>query len=638
MNRAGRTLAVIALAVPLARATALAQGVTLRPMTGETGVDFDGAWIEFPATPSTNRRTLQEWIQVNLRGSVVDPRLVDFNFGLRPLRSQTGWGGFPASPAGGVDGLDGNASVRLLAGAPVSLTLAGSRATTTNRGRFGSRTEEVRSGWESRLRFENPYMPGEIRYVDRSRDLTWRPDANQSFREDDRVRTLEFTARSSKTSTLLERLSFDDRIGLRDFIRYRAIVDHHVRWGKGSRVASSFRWVRRTGFTAYDSRSWVQRIHLQHTRRVSSDWEYHLFSQGTSADFTRGGDGQIASRVVLAPGLEAGLEGYGQWTRFRVGRQSYYRVRPRVNLAAGLPLGVELRARGAVGYEWHEQEPTAAGFATVVGERHVLGTSRRFQLDQAFADAASVNVSSADGTQFFQDLFDYRLVETGPFVEIIALPGGRLAAGDTVLVDYRYRIVPGAAANSWVSDYGIEARAGGLRLYAQRSVQDATRDLEAGLLPTLRNYDDVTTGASLGLPTGAGTLDLQVEHRRRRADTFDFRNTNFRGGFSFPLGPGLRARVGGGASLRRGGAAPFDLVEGESSLDWGVSRTLRLRSSFAVWRWTEDGRKERFVGGGLGGDWLAGLLRLQVRYDRLAWRDGFDRSENRLVVRAVRTF
>ncbi|MFQ5747760.1 MAG: hypothetical protein ACE5HF_11175 [Gemmatimonadota bacterium] len=637
MKSRGRTLAVIALAVPLASGRALAQGVTLRPVTGEAGVDFDGAWIAFPSTPSTNRRTFQQWIQVNLGGSVVDPRLLDFSLGLRPLRSQTAWGGFPSSPSGGLDGLDGSASVRLLGGAPVSLALAGSRATIDNRGRFGSRTDEVRSGWESRLRFRNPYMPGEIHYSDRSRDLTWRPDASQAFREADRVRTLEVTARSRKTGAVFERLSFDDRVGLRDFIRYRAILDHHVRWGKGSRVISSFQWVRRTGFTAYENRSWAQRIHLQHTRRVGSDWEYHLFSQEAGPDFTRGGDGEVAARVAVASGLEASVEGYGQWTRFRVGRQSYYRVRPRLSLAANLPLGFELLADGAVGYEWHDQEPTEAGFASIVGELHVLGASRRFQLDEAFAEAASVELSSADGTRLFQNQVDYRLVETGPFVEVLALPGGRLVAGDSVVADYRFRIVPGATTNSWVSDYGVEARTGGLRLYARRSVQDATRDIDPGLLPTLRNYDDVTAGAGLDLPVGSGALDLQVEHRRRRADTFDFRNTNLRGGYSVLLGGLVQVRFGGGASLRRGGTAPFDLVEGESSLEWGATRDLRLRASFSVWRWTEDGREERFAGGGLGGDWLVGLLRLQFRYDRVAWRDGFDRSENRLVVRAVRT-
>jgi hypothetical protein len=51
--------------------------------------------------------------------------------------------------------------------------------------------------------------------------------------------------------------------------------------------------------------------------------------------------------------------------------------------------------------------------------------------------------------------------------------------------------------------------------------------------------------------------------------------------------------------------------------------------SLSLWQWSEDVTRERFLGGGLAAEWLLGLLTLQLRYDRLSWEDGLERTEDR---------
>lgn len=623
----------------LAAGTARGQGtIMVRRPAGEVGVDFDGSWIDFPAVPGTIRRTLQEWLQLRLSGAVRHPRLLSFDVGLRPMRTQTSWTGVPESPGGGIDGFGGSVAVKALTGAPVSLSARGFRSTENNRGRFGVETDLDLTEWGGRLTYRNPYMPLDLDYSSRSRDMTWRPAPQQVIRQDETIRTLRFTARSSKTHAFLERLSFDDRLGERDFTTYRAILDHLLRWGKRSNLSSSLRYYDRVGTAAQERVSWSQLVHLQHTWKLASDYNYQILSQRTGRDVTHGLSGQVSTTYLVLPNLSVGAEWFGQSTQFSAGRQSFYRARPRLSYSRGLPLGARFQGSLSVGYEWQSQEPGEDGFVPVINERHVVEPSGKFTLGEGHADAASVTVTSTDETTVFEAGFDYRIVEAEPFLEILVLPGGRIQVGDTVLVDYRFQIVPAASTNALVTEYDTYIQLGGLRLYHRRSVRDELNGTEPGLLPVLASYEDMKTGIGFTLSTSVGTVDLLGEHRLRQSSGFDFTSYLVRGGFTFAPRRNLRGRIGASTNIRRGGDLPFNMVSAESSLDWRADRSLRLHAGLTAWAWSEDGLRERFIGGGLGAEWQVGLTTLRLRYDRLSWEDGFDRSEDRLLLRAVRSF
>ncbi len=148
----------------------------------------------------------------------------------------------------------------------------------------------------------------------------------------------------------------------------------------------------------------------------------------------------------------------------------------------------------------------------------------------------------------------------------------------------------------------------------------------------------MVTGVSLSFRTAAGLFTFLGEQRHRAVNGFEHTDYFLRGGFAFGIRRTIHGTLGTSANLRRGGATDFDLVSAETSVEWLAARSLRLRGRVTTWNWSEDGRQESLVGGGLGVDWSIGLFTLGARYDRLSWKDGFERSENRLSAQIVRKF
>lgn len=630
---------LVAVPLLLVARTGWSQGiVSLRAPSGQIGVDFDGSWVDYTLLPQTNRQTVREWLYLLLEGEIRDPRFVSFRVGLRPTLVQANYTQLTGNVDGGGEQLGVDGSITILPRLPVSLSGRGFRWIGTMQGSFGTENRLAMTELGGRLTFRNPYLPAELDYSVRSRDETWIPGTGLEVERQETVRTLRFTARNSKLNALFERLDFDDRTADRDFVSYRASLVHLYRWGKRSSLTSQLRYLDRIGSAAYELVSWTEQAHLQHTWKVASDYRFGLFSRGSPGNVTSGRFGRIAASWRAQDRLNVSAEGYGESSEFPFGHRSLYRASPRVTYAVGLPLGGELSVGGSLGYEWRRQDPTDDAWAQAVNEVHVVDASGSFLLDNPFADPTSVVVTSADETVVYLDGLDYQQVEAGSLLEILILPSGRIQVGDTLLVDYRYRLVPLARTDGIVADYSIALRIAWVTVYHRRALRDSP-DGEGPTL-TLLNFDDMTTGFRLGRTTGLGFLELQGEHRRLQTDAFTVNRYSVRGALRFELRSNLRTAVGASGVVSRGGAAETELISANSSLDWMPTRTLQLHASLTAWRWDEDDgqRQERLLGGRLGADWRIGRLALQLRYDRGRRENGVEYSEDRVTFRAVRTF
>ncbi len=605
---------------------------------GEIGVGYDGIWSDLSIAPGSGRQHFEEWVQLDLSGAVSNPRLLGFDLGVRPIRAQTNWTGEPPSPNGGRSALNVYGRLSLLAGAPVSLFLGGRLWRDDHTDRLSFETQERVAEFEGRLSFRNPYLPATLDYEDRARDVTWRPNPLQSTSRDETIRTLRLTARNSKTNVTVEQLWYDDRVGQRDFNTFRTYLAHRLRWGKGSNLSSAFRYRNQSGTTPNELISWSQVARLQQSWTVWSDYSYSIFSQQSLGSETRGVTGQLIASWRALTELTLSVEGYGYYRSFNVGRSTYYRAQPQASFRTRLPLEATLLGQVAVGYEWHDQEPGDDGFGAVVDESHVIDPSGRFSLTERFVDLTSVVVTSADETIVFDPDFDYLLLEEDPFVNLVVLPGGRLQAGDTVLVDYRFQLMPAGSANAILGRYELEIRRGGLRLFHRRSIQDEVDGVGPSTLPLLRNIDDIATGIGFSGRVLRGSFSGLAQHRRRRGDTFDFTNYSLSARLRYALVTNLHASGGAGVSLRRGGRSELDILQGEGSLDWTPNRSLLLRGELAFWTLSDGGRDEAFLGGGINAEWRFGLFTLSARYDRLNWQNAFERGEDRLLARIVRRF
>jgi len=72
----------------------------------------------------------------------------------------------------------------------------------------------------------------------------------------------------------------------------------------------------------------------------------------------------------------------------------------------------------------------------VLMESHVLADNEIVLLNKEYIDLQSIVVKDASGTVIYQENLDYILIERNSLVEIQRIPGGQIADGQTVYVDY----------------------------------------------------------------------------------------------------------------------------------------------------------------------------------------------------------
>lgn len=84
-----------------------------------------------------------------------------------------------------------------------------------------------------------------------------------------------------------------------------------------------------------------------------------------------------------------------------------------------------------------ERRQSETIYSTILDEAHVLDDTKIELLDVPFVNRGSIVVTDETQTLIFQENFDYILVPRGNFIEIRRMPGGRIADGETVYVDYR---------------------------------------------------------------------------------------------------------------------------------------------------------------------------------------------------------
>jgi hypothetical protein len=379
--------------------------------------------------------------------------------------------------------------------------------------------------------------------------------------------------------------------------------------------------------------SWDERLHLQHTRTVGTSWHYGQVSTEveTTRNTGRSAEGLVDAAILRS--LHLTLEGIGGWSRFPAGSRDHYRAMPGMSFSWPLRTGM-VRARAAVGYEWIRQAATD-GTVSAINEVHVLDPGGRFQLEQPYADVASLILTNPDETLLFQDGVDYRVLGAGAFTEVLILPQSRIAAGDTVLADYRYRLLPTGRSDGLLVSYGATVGWQGARLYASR---DFRQPQDSARYPLVLSHDYLTAGLGFSRELGGVVANLQGEFQRRRYNGTVVRiyqaNANLSAGFSRTL----TAALSGTASRQRGDVS-LDNARGDVDLTWSPGGTLRLHARWSTWWWQQDGlRREFFVGGGADAEIRVAQLTGRLAFSRGWWETGVDNVQNLLAVSLVRRF
>lgn len=636
--RRGSAVRSVAGAVALLLAPAIigAQGLRTSPPTGQLGVSFDGSWSSHDGTSGTRTSQFAEWLDIGVAGSVADPRVFSFSLQLRPAWIQlSGRQPFDTAPSNDATRLTNYAvSATAFSILPVSGSMWLNRSSGRRPGLFGSSSASDIGRVGAAVRLRNPPLPVtfEIERIVRV-DSLFQPAGNALTRNDV-LTQVGGRARNSKLDVGLRHESYEDRQGQNDQSSLLGDLSHRFTWGKGSSISSSLYVISRSGFSPLEQTRWDERIRLQHTRNVLTDWQYGQFSNDVVGSRNSGRNVSSTMTAVLRPDLRAGLAGRGIWSTFPTGTRSEFRAFPRIALSRRTAGGVVVGLQVGVGYEWLRQE-TANGGILVVDERHVVDLTGRFRLEQAFVDTATVIVTDVAQTMVYQADADYRVVVTGQVTEILVLPPGRIVVGDTVLVDYQYRVGGSGRATGLLSSLGASVSWRPIQLYAFRD-RRSPRTVE-GQAFFLR-YDYLTAGVSAGGRVGWLSASGRAEYQQRQDDVSDVEVQVLSGTLSAPLARSLTGSLVAALSHQQGDMR-LDNFRSDVSLGWTPSGYLRVGVRGTVWSWRQTGvRREDFLGGGADVEWRMGQMLARVAYSRGRWENGSDNVQDFLYFGLVRAF
>lgn len=637
--RRSAVLGLAALALAGSVRAALAQGIGLRAVEGELGSEFDGRWIGLQAAEGPTIHQFREWLDLRLSGWALYPGIFDFDIDLQPQFTQSLFeveGTSASSSSGGVRTLNGGADVRVLSARRLMLRGYYRRSAQRSYGSFGTGLEGDRSEWGIEARDRNPYLPVLFEFRNDSNESRFTTASTQTpVRTNLSTRLLRLTAQNSKIRLLLERHELGDRVLGSERIRSLGSFEHTLRWGKGSQLSSGVdRW-KTSGSAETKTLTFSESLLLRHRTNLSSGYSYSYGRISTPNDLQHLSAGQITSNYAITPGVQVGAQGFGnsRWTRSGI-RQSTYRVGSQLTLGTNLPLGARADASGQAGHEWLQQG-SENGPIEVVDEPHPIGQTGRFRLNESFAEPATVTVRSQDGLLLELDI-DYRIVEVGPFLEIVLLPGGRIQVGDTVLVDYEFRLLPTASARTLTWGYNLSLVMGPVRLYHDRSAREDLDDVPQDVLPVLRDLDERLYGAAIELPLPFGSLSARAEYRASESSSFDSRSKLVSGALQVNPTRRLSVSLRGNLTAQRGNDLSLDILRTDATLEWNALRGLDVRAGVRHWSWDEPDRSDSFLGGEVGVTARLRQLTLDARFERVKWTNGSDRSESRVYVSLVR--
>lgn len=649
-----RNIALSVLLLLLCAGTASGQrAFTFRKTGLEAGGSFFGSWTSYVELEDASRFDYREWVGFQLEGEILSPRFLTFDARLRPSWLQVDWHG-PGALIAAKDQtswLDLVASTRLFPSSLVSLFGTIERSAGTSPGAFGQRTDFKYAGWEAGLQFKPRWLPMELSYRDRAvNEVFHSPEVPEAVRQDVDIRTATWLAQNSKLRLLGEHVVYDDRAGPADFVSDEASLLHRFSWGKGSELGSALDYFNRAGSGGYQRKSWRESLHLQHTRAVESDYGYTALRNETRAGSVQENAGNLGVTIRPFPALMIGGDAQMQSDRFLTGSRTYSRLGPRGRVTTSLPGRGRLTAGGSLGWERVRQDAAADVRIPVINERHVVSSTGRFLLENGNVDLVSVVLTDVTQATTFQQGFDYQLFASGTLVEVLTLPAGRIAPGDTVLASYSFQLFPSGRTDALLAQYDVMLTMVGVDVYHRRAKRTGAGNTVPGLggvvagnVFNISDRDDIATGIRAAWSLGRGSLQLAAERQQMTTVDFAFRGTTVRGVISQPLGSSLMTSVSADWSSSASGDFTRVAEMAQGTLDWfsflGRSTSLRLLATASAWRWDETpGTRQAFLGGTFQADLAIRKLTVQVRYDYNNWRYSYADRESRLFFTATRGF
>lgn len=615
----------------------LAQRLRVGGGTGEIGTNVRGALLGYSSRGQSGSLEASEWLTLPLSGTILDARLLTWQFTFRPEWRQARYSSAPSGEEGRVLGWQG--SLQLLAGSPVSLALSGSKTSGKTEGGFNVRSDNGSEFLGATLAWQQKWLPVQVSLTRQYLSTGW---ANlltgTSLRNIYDVRSIRLNAANSKTSVLLERLDNDDRVGSNDFLAGNALLAHSARWGRGSSLLSTAEVTNQSGYYVYRRRQWTEQLRLQHGAGVSSSWTWR---RATSANAERQATVTFLGAALdgsVGRSVQAGLFASMTTSGFARGQERLTILSSRGGFDLGRG-GFRVSGSGSLGLEHRRREGTADLRVPVLREAHTVPPSRHFLLDRPDPDPSSLLVQSADQLTRYEEDTDFSVTGAGSLLQLDIPFGSRIQTGETVLVSYQYRLPGGFSDQALVADVSVLASYGGFRFRHQQSVRNSQIPDHLDAVRGRGDFNSAQTAVEFRTPSPLGHLLAEAGRTARWRPGDDHEEYTV----SASLTQDRLGRGSGTAGMywsrSRSNHYQVSTLSGQGVMAWRAMTTLFLHLGLEGMLWKEEsGVTERFLGGSFDGEWQYGQTTVTFRFEHHRRASEVSSVINRISARLSRRF
>jgi hypothetical protein len=202
----------------------------------------------------------------------------------------------------------------------------------------------------------------------------------------------------------------------------------------GSYLHSTARYFRQSGDQSHETINWQERLQLRHTPNFSTYYLANLLENRFRNSTVRTWRGEAGLDHQLYRSLRSHFDVHGRWVDYDQASEDLTGVTARFDYRKRTPLG-HLTAGFGQTYDQINRSGSSSD-RPVIGEALVLRDGVTVFLSQPQVDQNSIEVLSSDRTITYVADFDYEVIRINERTGLRLRAGGRLADGDSVLVDY----------------------------------------------------------------------------------------------------------------------------------------------------------------------------------------------------------
>ncbi|MEZ4417250.1 MAG: hypothetical protein R3E10_15960 [Gemmatimonadota bacterium] len=613
-----------------------AQGLLGRAPGAEIGVSAQSLRRGSGSAATASDATYRQWLRLPFRGALLAPRILAYDLTIQPAFTQRTAVGLPEALQ--TEELAFTFGARLFSNKLLGLTVTSARSGGETSGGFGADGRYDTGSMSAIVHLRSQLLPMELSFAEVDRENSWSSATTTTPIEwSNLTRTVRFSARNRKINARVERLEFEDRIGNADFSSLDASFSHRLRWGKGSELESAYDHNEREGSLVNTRDTWRERLRLQHTETVATDWSMQRSGLMTPSGERQSGSYSGVLNARLGDWGGFGLQGARRSTRFDGSRDESWSAGPTLRVAFALPLGARVSLGGGAGREWRTRENIAGGVLDVVDESHSVDATLSFLLRQPDVLRETVSLRSADLGTLFTEGFDYQLVLLDDLVEVVVLTGGRIREGERLLVTYRYRLgdLPSGALTTARYDASLSIR--GLSVQHTRSLRDAPGENGEATLG-FSTFDESFTRIALDLRRGQTRFEAQASQRDRSSSAFDFRTRELSSSLILSPRFGVSPALGASARETSDDGGRFNARSLYANLLWTRGRVRASGRLNLLELSLAQGEKDRSVSGSAELGMEVGMMEIQLRAETDRRWEPTRFSGSRLYARVIRRF